>query len=356
MSSRTLTLVWRESDAHADVVLLGGDGAGAGPVAWAGRHTFERAQAEAEAKAIARAVRRAVRGRGSEALVASGRLLFDLLLPGPVKAALRGPAGSLTVVGGGWPWALLHDGIAPLGLRWALGELGLDGAPLGDGRPEVDGERLLVVADPAADLPAARYEGEALMREMAGGAGCDLRLGRLRRQDFLRIFRGYRLVHFAGHADPADDDGPAGWRLSDGRVDAEALRTLAGGSAPALVFANACRSAQAPAVGDALLAGGVRHFIGTTVDLPDLPGADFATRFYRALREGLAVGEALRRARVADAEAGQAVWAAYRLRGDPGTVYFRARAAERWAPGVRQAVLLAVRRPHAVPGRGPPVE
>ncbi len=351
MHARNLTVIWSAVDGGADVTLLAGDGGGLVPLAWRGVHRFDRAQADAERAALTRAVRRAVvRGKGLDALAASGRLLFDLLLPGPVKAALRGPGGLLTVAGGDWPWALLHDGNDHLGLRWALGELGTGLIPEGAGRGPTDAERLLVVADPAADLPAARYEGEALMREMADGAGCDLRLGRLRRQDFLRIFRGYRLVHFAGHADPADAGGPAGWRLGDGRVDAAALRTLAGGAAPALVFANACQSARASDVGDALLEAGVRHFIGTTVDLPDLPGADFAAGFYRHLRDGRPVGEALRLSRVAAAEQGQAVWAAYRLRGDPATVYFRARATERWAPGVRQAVLVAVRRPHGCSG------
>lgn len=349
VSARSITVLWHDAGDGAEVALMTGDGAGGAPLAWGGRHTFDVGQAQGEAEALARAVRRAVvRGRGADGLAASGRLLFDLLLPGPVKAALRGEAGDLTIVADDrrWPWALLHDGATHLGLRWALGEVAL-GAQVAAAAGAGEGERLLVVADPAADLPAARYEGEALMREMAGGGGCDLRLGRLRRHDFLRIFRGYRLVHFAGHADPADDAGPAGWRLADGRVDAAALRTLSGGAAPGLVFANACRSALAEEVGDALLAAGVRHFVGTTVDLPDLPGADFAARFYGALRDGAPVGEALRRARVAAAEAGEATWAAYRLRGDPRTVYFRPRPAERWAPGVRQAVLLAVRRPHA---------
>ncbi len=341
----------------ARVSLLRGDaGVGASPRVWSGAHTFDVAAVDDEVAALGRALRRAVqRGRGADALAAHGRLLFDLLLPTPVKAALRAEGGgALTVAADGVavPWSALHDGAAFLAHRWALGELSPgDDAPAPP--PPMGADRLLVVADPAGDLPAARYEGEALVRDLAGGAGglpCDLRLGSLRRADFLRIFKSFRLVHFAGHADPPDADGPAGWRLADGRLDADALRALGGGAAPSLVFANACRSAEAfaSAMGAALQAAGVRHFVGTRVDLPDLPGADFAGRFYEALRGGVPVGEALRAASVASAEAGTSVWAAYRLVGDPRAVYFRARAAERFAPGVRRAVVLAVRRPPPV--------
>lgn len=346
MAPHDHTLIWRADGADADVTLLAGDGAGPAAVAWHGRHPVDPGAAS-EADALGRAVRRAVRSsRGADALVPHGRVLFDALLPPVVRAALRSGAGALTIVSDArWPWPLLHDGAGFVGLRWALGEL-----RLGAGRPPTstpaEGERLLVVADPAADLPAARYEGEVLMRALTGGeVRCDLRLGRLRRQDFLRLFGGYRLVHFAGHVDPADE-APGGLRVADGRVDAPALTRLVGGAMPSLVFANACRSVDADGgVAEALTAAGVRHVVGTTVDLPDLPGADFAARFYRALRDGASVGEALRSTRAASAEAGEAVWAAYRLFGAPGTIYFRPRPAERWAPGVRQAVVLAVRRP-----------
>lgn len=353
MITLDLTLIWRALDSTgAQLTLLQRDAAGLAPRVIAQTHPLDLAQARAEVRGLRRAIRKAVvRGRGVEALTAHGRLLFDLLLPAAVKRVLRSGSGALTIIADSpeWPWPLLHDGEAPLGLRWALGELELDdGSPAPSAPTEAN--RMLVVADPAADLPAARYEGEALMRELSNDAaqlGCDLRLGRLRVRDLLRIFGGYRIVHFAGHSDPRDDRGPAGWRLADGRLDARAVGSLAGGAAPSLVFANACQSAteDAAEVGEALLRAGVRHFVGTAVDLPDLPGADFATAFYRALRAGAPIGEAMRQARVAAHEDGQAVWAAYRLQGAPDTIYFRARVAERWTPGVRQAVVLAVRRP-----------
>ncbi len=338
---------------EADVALLRADaGAGLAPRVWRGRHLYDAAQVTTEDTSLARALRRALRrGTDDGTLAAHGRLLFDLLLPAPVKACLRElGGGTLTVVTAGItaPWPLLHDGTGALGLRWALGEVEA-GSQIASMPTSPASNRLLLVADPAGDLPAARYEGEALVRNLSGddGLACDLRLGRLRRADFLRVFKSYRLVHFAGHADPADEDGPGGWRLADGRLDAEALEALGGGAAPALVFANACRSAEADSgdVAHALLASGVRHLVATSADLPDTPGAELAARFYGALRSGASVGEALRVARATAAERDQPVWAAYRLFGDPSTVYFRARARERWGTGVRRATVLAARCP-----------
>jgi len=338
---------------RADISLLPAHGSsGLAPRVWRGPHTYDVEQVDAELGSLRRAVRRALRRDHDDgALAAHGRLLFDLTLPAEVKRRLRAlGGGTLTVVVNGLelPWALLDDGSGPLGLRWALGEVqaSAESAP-----PSISpaGDRLLLVADPAGDLPAARYEGEALVRALGGddGLACDLRLGHLRRADFLRAFNAYRLVHFAGHSDPTADDHPGGWRMADGPLDAAALETAGGGTAPSLVFANACRSANSASggVARALLTAGVRHLIATTVDLPDLPGAELATRFYDALRGGEPVGESLRLARALAAERGDPVWAAYRLFGDPSTIYFRARAGARWGSGVRRAAVLAVRCP-----------
>lgn len=306
--------------------LLEGDPSGAAPLVWRGEHVFEPAQVEAELRALRRALRRA--HLSPAPLAEHGRLLFDLLLPPSLKARLRATRGALRVIEEGIeiPWPLLHDGVDTLGQRWALGRLLSTETPLPPPAPAPQGARLLLIADPSGDLPAARVEGETLIRALSQGAQplpCDLRLGPLSKQDFLRIFKGFSWVHFAGHAS-AD-----GLHFAGARLNAEDLAPLLGGRAPRLVFANACHS-HLSTLGPALLRMGVRHFIGTAVALPDLPGADFAARFYGVLRRGASVGEALRRARE-----GSAVSWAYALLGDPDTVYF---------PGTPQGLFEGLRR------------
>ena len=41
-----------------------------------------------------------------------------------------------------------------------------------------------------------------------------------------RMLPGYRLVHFAGHADPPTGEEPGGWRMADGALDAAAFAAL----------------------------------------------------------------------------------------------------------------------------------
>ena len=110
-----------------EILAARGDEAGLAAALWRGVHRFDAAQAQAEGQALLRAARRS-QGRGvAEGLVEPGRLLFDLLLPAPIKAILRGEAGTLLVAPGPLaelPWPLLHDGQDHLGLRWALGEVG----------------------------------------------------------------------------------------------------------------------------------------------------------------------------------------------------------------------------------------
>ena len=192
--SEPLTLIYSLYErGSAQVILLEGSTA----AAWRGVHTFDVESLDRELAALRRALSRTVRrGQQPEAVVAAARLVFDLLLPTPVKNRLRGGGDVLTVSSDvDVPWHVLHDGAQFLGLRWALGEVPLDEAPVP--RPVTQSsDRLLVVADPAGDLPAARFEGEILMRHVAsdGGQECDLRLGRLRQRDLLRIFKSFRMV------------------------------------------------------------------------------------------------------------------------------------------------------------------
>ena len=202
---------------------------------------------------------------------------------------------------------------------------------------------MLVVSDPAEDLPAARHEGEAVVRTVAAqgeSIGCDLRLGRLRKNDFLRSLTKYQIVHFAGHAQNAAESN--GWLFIDGCLTRDDLVTSRGRLMPRFVFANACQS-SGTAVRDAFLGGGTELFLGTRVKLPDLTGADFATGFYTRLYDGLSIGMALRDTR-RDADAKRDyTWMAYALDGDPAAIYFRVRPLQALNIGLRTGASLAIR-------------
>ncbi|MEE2785732.1 MAG: CHAT domain-containing protein, partial [Myxococcota bacterium] len=305
---------------------------------------------KAEAQGAFREIRRCVtKGATLDRLEGHARLLFESLFPRPVKEFLSKMSGQLSVFAPALslPWALLHDGDDFLLARWAVGELrASDGDEVHVRRSPVDVGRFLIVADPAEDLPAARFEGESIVRaasSLVDSGGCDLRLGRHRRSDLMRAFHRYDFIHFAGHADPGHDD-ESGWRLADGHLSPNDIASLSGRHAPRFVFANACRSSQEGIVA-ALMTAGVRHFVGTRVDLPDLLGADLATRFYESLIGGMSVGQALRRAALAAREKNEPVWLAYHLLGDPSVCYFEDSRVEQLPAGKRNGAVLCIRWP-----------
>lgn len=311
---------------------------------------FDQDRLDAEVSSLKRELRRTIdRDRISERLPGHGRLIFDLLFPSPLKKILRQRRGHLCIVSPDFqvPWNALHDGDGYLAEKWAIGDLPI-GAPILTSARAV--ERALVIADPSGDLPAARYEGEALVRLFAGegGGACDLRLGPMRKADFLRQFGAYDLIHFAGHGDPSDEETPGGWRFKDGSCSAGDIEQVAGRRAPRFVYANACQSAN-PELQAAFFRAGVSHQVCTLVDVPDLKGADFASVFYRALHQGQSIGRSMQIATVDSIRQGGTVWLAYVLRGDPRSVFFKARVFHRLPEGTRRAAFVTFCQPALSP-------
>jgi tetratricopeptide (TPR) repeat protein len=151
----------------------------------------------------------------------------------------------------------------------------------------------------------------------------------------------YDIVHFAGHCE-FDKKTPhrSGWVLSDGLFRAEEILKMGQScSMPALVFSNACHSAQADTglvdpeyqkagygMASAFLYAGVRHYIGTIRRIEDNPSLILAREFYAQLISGSSVGESLRLSRLkVTKEFGLEGlhWANYLLYGDPGFLFFK---------------------------------
>lgn len=259
-----------------------------------------------------------------------GALLFDELLPKPLKATIR-ELGSGTMTLGlppallDLPWELLHDGREFLALNWAVGRQVLEEhvgevVPV---RPESSLARILVVADPKGDLPEAYNEGVLLRHLITRFDGPQLTFQSTRvRQHFIKEhLRDFDLVHYAGHIDPN------GLQLVDGSFGTHHINVMAGGlPMPKLVYLNGCGSADAGHSGAvanlarSFIRAGVSWFVGALYELPDPLGRDFAVAFYTSLASGLSVGRSLleaRRALTATHGLNTMLWAPYVLYGNP---------------------------------------
>ncbi|MGH8772541.1 MAG: CHAT domain-containing protein, partial [Burkholderiales bacterium] len=165
-----------------------------------------------------------------------------------------------------------------------------------------------------------------------------------------RLLKGeFDIVHYSGHA-TFDRQYPdrTGWVFKDGVLTAHELEGME--RPPRLIFANACLSsqlapqsaraqsnaAQPPAVknpsrgdsalvaslADEFLKQGVADYIGSAWEIPSIPAALFATKFYDALfaQDGGKLGSALLDARkelYQQRTKFGAAWAAYQHYGDP---------------------------------------
>lgn len=274
----------------------------------------------------------------------AGRRLSDLLLTPEIRLSLQkatDPALLLRLDDGslGIPWELLHDGEDYLGRRFLVGRTVSTRHPVA-ASPCPEQFSALIIADPQGNLPAASREGSIVKHALSNCPGVRPAIfaGHVTRRDVLENLRRYSVLHYCGHAESAPEVENGGLCLADGNLTPADLRNLGGDGRPlpALVFINACGSAQGAShsgdlvgrvhgIADAFLLAGVRHVIGTITEVPDEPAARFASAFYQALAEGAPLGMALRSARVQiedpDPEA-SLFWAAYVLYGDPSRSLF----------------------------------
>jgi CHAT domain-containing protein len=243
------------------------------------------------------------------------------------------------------PWELIHDGRQFLCRRFSMGRLvRTRQEAIGEGRFRALSKplKMLILADPRGDLKWAYKEGTEIRDyidseiELINTA---LRTDNVTTDYIRERLRNFDLVHFAGHYD-YDRRNPwhSCWRLKNGGLKGEDIGKMAGtGSMPTLIFSNACQSARTDewtlsesiqdeifGLANAFILAGVKHYIGTFGEILDEPSRRFALQFYKHLLKGLAIGEAVRQARLAVIqEYGEEtiVWASYLLYGDPAFNY-----------------------------------
>jgi tetratricopeptide (TPR) repeat protein len=314
---------------------------------WKCSHSVDWSEVEHEVASLSRSLKRVVqRRRDLAAIQGQGQFIFDVLFPDDLKQLLRSQEGFLRLAchGTEMPWHLLHDGHRFLGERWSIGTIQNKNV-LNDLATVCEGEsKALVVADPACDLPAARFEGEAVLaalNQVSAEIQGDVRFGPVRKNEFLKSFKGHQILHYAGHFDGGDDV-PLGWRFHDGHVGPKDFKLMRGGGSPELFFSNACKAAKA-ADFSMLVDVGVQNYIAPMVDVPDLASADFSRRFYDALCKGKAVGDALKDATWEGVEHRDYVGLSYRLFGPPDRQYFRADTRNEAVSRIRRPCFLYLR-------------
>ncbi len=280
-----------------------------------------------------------------------GRLLWNHLFSRSIKEKLKNSASCALTLSLDEeliyiPWELVFDGAEFLCLKFSLGRLvcSKGDSTLLQYRDLSDSLRMLILANPGNDLKSAYTEGLNIKNQFSHKTKkvqVDFKSTHIDKDYVKKNVCDYDIVHFAGHCEfDRKEDRESGWVLSDGIFKVEdILRMGQGSSLPALVFSNACHSAQVrPALIDseyqrvnygmasAFLFAGVRHYIGAIRKIEDNASLVFAREFYAKLISGASVGESLRLSKlklVKEYGLSGLHWVNYLLYGDPGFTFFK---------------------------------
>ena len=284
----------------------------------------------------------------------AGQLLWEHLLTRSVKDVLKSTKLTQLILSLdeeliNIPWELVHDGTAFLCLKFNLGRVVRTREQVSPPqyRSSSGTNRMLILANPTADLKSAYLEGVFIKNQLdhrRKEVAINFKSTRIDTLYVKKNLRDYDIVHFAGHCEyDSDNPGNSGWVFSDGRFTAQDILTMGETfSLPTLVFSNACYSAKASSsdcldsdyqqrsysLAAAFLHSGVRHYVGAMRKIEDPVSLVFAKEFYTQLISGRSVGDCVKLGRlklIKEYGLPAVHWASYMLYGDPGFVLFRGR-------------------------------
>ncbi len=191
--------------------------------------------------------------------------------------------------------------------------------------------KFLLIEDPTDTLPASRREISYLAGQLLRIPGVKIRRGgvQMRKRDFLNILRegGFDVLHFSGHG-YFDDENPENSHLLfydyDNPCHAYEIAENLRGTAPTLIFSNACTSAQTAGgqegLAGAFLSSGASTYVGSIWPVGDEVAGMMGSEFYRFVIHGRTVGEALWLSRLNTFKRfgwSDPSWAAYVMYGEP---------------------------------------
>ncbi len=281
----------------------------------------------------------------------TGQLFWDHLLSRSIKEKLKNSHSlaltlSLDEELISIPWELIFDGTNFLCLKFSLGRLvrSKGDSTLLHYRSLTESLRMLILANPNSDLKSAYTEGLNIKNQFSHKnkrVNVDFKSTNIDKNYVKKNICDYDIVHFAGHSGfDKKDDKYSGWVLSDGVFKVEDILKMGQSlSLPALVFSNACHSAQVSPIlvesqyqkanygmASAFLFAGVRHYIGSIRKIEDNASLVFARQFYAKLISGVSVGESMRLSKlklIKEYGLESLHWVNYLLYGDPSFVFFK---------------------------------
>jgi len=288
-----------------------------------------------------------------KSLQKAGQLLWDQLLTRQIKERLRHAQIADLILSldeelVNIPWELLYNGNNFFCLQFNLGRLirTKEQISIPQYRSASGVPKMLILANPTNDLKSAYLEGAFIKRQFdqkRKEISIDFKSTCIDKLYVKKNLRDYDIVHFAGHCE-YDSNNPenTGWLLNDGKFTTSDILSMGvTSSLPALVFSNACHSAESStdlidknyqeknySLASAFLFSGVRHYVGAICKIEDSVSLNFSKEFYMHLISGKSVGESVRLSRLALIKAyglGAAPWTNYLLYGDPNFVLFKAK-------------------------------
>ncbi len=296
------------------------------------------------------------RGGASDALLALGRYLFEALLPPALQEAVRQLDAQLVLQSNTpeIPWELLYDNkavpgrflcqyvslarqaTASRGVHRFANERGGDPSLVHKtrklGRRDGQGLNVLFLVNPTGERPAAEEEVATLCTTLPESIARNILYRQQANQLEMRMRMSTeqpQVIHYAGPVPQMGSMGStiltlAGSSRLDGSAATQLFQTLPRRPLIFLSYYDATQMGtltpeEAENLAASLIASGAGAVVAMRWPVDPQRAREFAMAFYQEIADGVAPGEAMRRARViiAQRRLEDVAWAAYVLYGDP---------------------------------------